>query len=495
MPASRRHHRAIAVLAHCLGALAALPALAPQPGAPPPTTPPAPAQSPATTPTRAAVAPTPAGVTPTPAAVAPVLGAGHALPVAAATVGPSVTSTTMPSAPPAVPTPDRAPLRASTPTVTVAVTSAGTPAPGYRIQVRNAGDRAVDTTVRQELPAGASLSNVTGGGRSSHAAGRPDEVTWQLKLPPKGTTTLQTTLHTDNPNRPLAAPACAYRDDGRRPYDCSTAIWSNVAQTADEPAGGGWLRLPILLGVLALLLVLGGFGLWWWQRRRRTRAYAAASAGPPTDPQRPASVGGAPEYAALGRRSGAPGTVYPKPGAPRAPQRRRTPPVWLLVGAAVLVLVGVVGVAGWTGTRQVTAMNAGQQPTSGAWVGRGVSGPVGVPLRETAFEFTVYRVDCGAADTDGRRCDATVGVRNVTPDQQAWHGQLQRAYLPAGRWVGVDESATRAMNQGRDVFADPVAAGTRLVLPLVFTVADGETPEQLELRSGVFSAGVRVDVP
>jgi hypothetical protein len=40
-----------------------------------------------------------------------------------------------------------------------------------------------------------------------------------------------------------------------------------------------------------------------------------------------------------------------------------------------------------------------------------------------------------------------------------------------------------------------MAAGSRTVLPLVFTVDGAEAPRHLELRSGVFSAGVRVDVP
>lgn len=126
--------------------------------------------------------------------------------------------------------------------------------------------------------------------------------------------------------------------------------------------------------------------------------------------------------------------------------------------------------------------------------GPGVNGAVGEPLRESAFEFTVYRVACepGAA---ARQCEATVGVRNLTPEQQSWHGRLQRAYLPDGNFVSTDEQATRAANQGRDVFAQPMAAGSRTVLPLVFTVAGKAPPEQLELRSGVFSAGVRVDVP
>ena len=98
------------------------------------------------------------------------------------------------------------------------------------------------------------------------------------------------------------------------------------------------------------------------------------------------------------------------------------------MGAAVVVLAGVVGTAGWTATRQVAAIDTQKQPTSGAWMGSGVTGPVGVPLRESAFEFTVYRMSCGAPGTaaktdgggaapaNGRRCEATVGCAQRHPE-------------------------------------------------------------------------------
>ncbi|MEV1146649.1 hypothetical protein AB0I76_23755, partial [Micromonospora sp. NPDC049799] len=182
------------------------------------------------------------------------------------------------------------------------------------------------------------------------------------------------------------------------------------------------------------------------------------------------------------------------PATPDVTQRRRRPSTWLLVPAVVLVLTGTAGTAAWTATRRVAAIDTDSQPTAGAWVGQGVAGTVGEPLRESAFEFTVYRVACQPGRS-ARRCEATVGVRNVSPERQTWHGRLQRAYLPDGNFVSTDEQATRTANQGRDVFAEPMAAGSRMVLPLVFTVHGEKRPQQLELRSGVFSAGVRVDVP
>ena len=422
MPASRRHHRALAVFVHCLGLLAAVPAL--------PT-----------------VAPHAAAAQPT--AAAPTAAPGR------------------PSAPPALPTPSRVAVPPPKPPVTVAVAPESTPAPRYRIQVRNDGSAPVSTTVRQELPPGSSATAITDGGLATRTAGST-EVTWRLRLPARSTTTLGTTLATAAPDRPLTAPACAFDIAGSRPYDCATATWNAApapAKRAEETPV--WRRPTALLAGLGGVAVVAVGGIWLVRRRRRPTAAALA---------------------------GGPGTVYPRPAAPDVTQRRRRPSTWLLVPAAVLVLTGTAGTAAWTATRRVAAIDTDSQPTAGAWVGRGVAGTVGEPLRESAFEFTVYRVACQPGRS-ARRCEATVGVRNVSPERQTWHGRLQRAYLPDGNFVSTDEQATRFANQGRDVFAEPMAAGSRMVLPLVFTVHGEKPPQQLELRSGVFSAGVRVDVP
>ncbi|RBQ12519.1 hypothetical protein DQE82_01715 [Micromonospora sp. LHW51205] len=472
MPASRRHHRALAVFVNCLGVIAAVPAL-----------------SPATP--RAAE--TPARPAPPPAAV-PV-----ALPGAGATPIP----TGVPAVPPAVPTTGPAPVRPSMPPVSVAVGAAGTPAPGYRIEVRNAGTAPVDTMVRQELPSGSRATTVTGGGRTTRPAGSSaGEVTWRLRLPAKSTTTLHTALSVPGPGRSVTAPTCVYGTDGTRPYDCATATWvgAATAPAAQVTAAPAWRRPPVLLAAFTALLVVTAGVLWWalWRRRRRT----AATAGTGLSGGGAMSTGpGAPGSGVPGQGSPAErGTVYPRTAVPAPASRRRRPPVWLVVGVAAAVLAGVVGAAAWSATQRVAAMDTTKQPTSGAWVGSSVTGALGQPLRETAFEFTVYRVSCGAdvlpaAPGGGRPCLATVGVRNVTNEDQTWHGQLQRAYLPSGNWVAADEDATRVANLGRDVFSQPVAAGRRVLLPLVFTMRGDEPPKRLELRSGVFSAGVRVDVP
>ncbi|MEU5550756.1 hypothetical protein ABZ738_13385 [Micromonospora sp. NPDC047793] len=427
MPASTRHHRKLAAIVHCVGLLTALPVL-------------------------------PAATAPD----APAPGRPHA---AAATPEP-----TMPSAPPAVPTPTRVAPPAAKPEISVAVRPQNTAAPGYRIEVRNRGDAPVSTTVRQELPQGATATTISGGGREV----RPDgsaatEVTWRLSLPPRSARTLDTTLAAASTQAPLTTPACAFGTDDQQPYDCASATWTSPDAPAAGAAESGWRhQAPALLAGAVAVLVIGLIGFVTW--RRRTRPVAAA-------------------LASEGR-----GTVYPRPAAPRPPARRRTPPVWLVVPVAATVLLVTIGVAAWTATRRVAAIDTDSQPTSGAWKGTGISGGLGVPLREDSFEFTVYRMACEPGG-GARKCQATVGVRNVTPEHQSWHGKLQRAYLADGNWVTTDEQATRRANRGRDVFAEPVAAGSRTVLPLVFTVDGAQAPRHLELRSGVFSAGVRVDVP
>ncbi|MEU4471200.1 hypothetical protein [Micromonospora sp. NPDC023888] len=486
MPASTRHHRALAVFVHCLGILAAVPALptaAPEASAAP--------RPPAATARPPDATPPPGGVTRPSAVPTGVPTAAPAEPThpPVAVVARMSAEPTPPSAPPAVAPPSRAPASAPPQQVTVAVAPESSPAPRYRIQVRNVGNAPVDTTVRQELPPGSSPTAISAGGRSTRAGGSTTEVTWRLRLPAHSSTTLGTALAATPPGQPLTAPACAFTSDGTRPYDCATATWKAAAAPAAEVTEAPpWRRYPVLLAGLAVLLLISAALVWVWRRRRAGRVTAAA-------------------LSRRGGPDGGRGTIYPRPAAPSATRRRRTPPVWLLVGAAVAVLAGIVGTAGWTATRQVSAIDTQKQPTSGAWMGTGVTGPVGVPLRESAFEFTVYRMSCGAPGTagkadgggaapaNGRRCQATVGVRNVTGDHQPWHGQLQRAYLPGGRWVSTDEPATRAANLGRDIFADPMAAGSRMVLPLVFTVDGRDPPQQLELRSGVFSAGVRVHMP
>lgn len=364
--------------------------------------------------------------------------------------------------------------------VTVAVTAAGTGLPTYRIEVRNSGNSAVDTNVRQVLPRGAAPTGISGGGQLA-ASGGPDrgsEVTWRLQVPARGAAAVSTTLVPPATGAPVAAPACAFAAGGDTPYDCATATWDAASGgAAAGPAPPWWRRPAVLGGGLAALLVLLGAGWVSWRLwHRRTGLRRAAS-------RQRAGVAAYDPHAMRG-------TLYPRPAAPRVVARRK-PPVWLVVGVAAAILAGVGAAVAWTATARVSAIQTDRQPTSGAWVGKGAVGPVGAALRDSAFEFTVYRVSCPPA---AKRCQATVGLRNVTQQEQQSYGSLQRAYLPDGNWVITDEAATRTANGDRDPFEAPVPAGGRLLLPLVFTMSGPEPPTQLELRGAVFSAGVRVSL-
>lgn len=467
MPDTTRHRMPVAALVGCLALVgaSAVPAAAREP-APPPAQPwQQPAQPP---PWQPAPAPQPGQPgQPGPAATAPDPGGTSATATGSPTGSPS---------PPTRPTPVR---NAVPPPVTVAVSAAGQGAPDYRIQVRNAGRTPVFATVRQTLPPGASPTSISDGGQATTGGTEPDEITWLVLVPGSGSTTLRSVTSPAPPGRSVTAPACVFGPDGTTPYDCATATWKSALPATTAKPAPLWRRPPVALGGLVAVLLLAVAGGLLWRRRRRRRSLAY--------PQ-PGSGGADPAAVARAQR----GTVYPRPATPTI--RRRRPPVWLAVSGALLALGGLVGAAGWTATVKVNAANASRQPTGGAWIGRTTVGTVGTGLREDAFEFTVYRMTCQPTPT-ARRCQTTVGVRNMTPHSQTWYSQQQRAYLPDGNWVSVDDSATRAANQGRDVFAAPVPAQGRLLLPLVFTIANGKTPKQLELRSGVFSAGVRVDLP
>ncbi|MFK3980169.1 hypothetical protein ACI2K4_07260 [Micromonospora sp. NPDC050397] len=215
----------------------------------------------------------------------------------------------------------------------------------------------------------------------------------------------------------------------------------------------------------------------------------------PPGPEMPDGVPGT--YLAAGTP-----TAPPRAAVPGRVRRRSGPPIWAVVSIAVVIVALVVAAATWTATARVSAIDTGKrQPTNGAWVGRSTSGAIGATMRDATFEFTVYRVNCGAAVQQpagprpaGQRCLATIAARNVSKQPQLWYGASQRAYAPSGNWVTTDEPATRAVNGGRDIFAEPVPPSERLLFPIVFTMNGPNPPTRIELRGAVFSAGVSVAV-
>ena len=140
----------------------------------------------------------------------------------------------------------------------MAVAPESSPAPRYRIQVRNSGQRAGGHH-RASGTAARLVADRDQRRRPGHpaAGGSATEVTWRLRLPAHSTTTLGTALAATAPGQPLTAPACAFTSDGSRPYDCATATWKAAAAPAAEVTEAPpWRRYPVLLAGLAVLLLV-----------------------------------------------------------------------------------------------------------------------------------------------------------------------------------------------------------------------------------------------
>jgi hypothetical protein len=371
--------------------------------------------------------------------------------------------------------------------VSVEVASGGK-TPLYRIEVRNESNTEVTTTVRLGLPRNAVIQSISNGGQARPAEPTGTEVAWRLRLPAHGAATLRTLLKSA-PHTPLSAPACAFVEDGPMAYDCETAVWGLSA--ASKP---WWQRTAEIIWWVGALLVAAAVGVWWlWRRRRRrgrrgpARVLAAAS-------EPPARLKARPKPPATGPSTGKPGASAGNPGASATAERAaRRPATWKVVSSAAFLFFGTVTALGWISGSQMMALAPSAESTSGAWVGTARTGRIGTPIRDAAFEFTVYRLACEPDAEPGRqRCVANIGLHNVSDASQRWYAGMQRAYLPSGTWITADEAATRAANGNQDIFAYPIPAGGRLLAPLVFTLPVGATPTKIELRSAVFSAGVAI---
>lgn len=375
------------------------------------------------------------------------------------------------------PPPDahRAAMRAG---VSVEVVSEGQN-PVYRIEVRNGTDAEVTTTVRQSLPHDVAIRSVSKGGRSV-LTGSGTEIAWQLRLPARAEATLQTALESA-PHVPLAGPACAFIGEGDMAYDCATAVWG----VPDAPPW--WHRPQVIIGAVALLVALATVGAWWWWRGRRPRrvAHAAFRRRQPSQSQTGPRAQTKPRSHAAARPRSEVAATARRP-APRRPRN------WKVVGSAAFLLFGTVSALLWIGGHQAMSLAPSAQSTTGAWMGTAVTGRLGTPVRDAAFQFTVYRLVCSPDGTDSQRCVANVGLQNVSDTSQPWYAGMQRAYLSSGTWVTGDDAATRAANGNQDIFAHPIPAGGRLLAPLVFTIPGDTTLERIELRSAVFSAGVSI---
>jgi hypothetical protein len=323
--------------------------------------------------------------------------------------------------------------------VTVAMSSSGQDAAVYRVEVRNGAPDAANLVVRQSIPRGVAVTATT-----PAATVTATEITWPVPLA-AGQSQALTATFGSAPDGRLSTGACAYGSVDGAPAGCAVAAWEGTGAAGPAPWWRHWfvpLALAfVALGVLAVVL------------RRR--------AGPA-----PARAGPAPA------------------GARRV--RRRGPPLWtVLVLAVALLIAGGAAVAA-TAVPRLAAITGTAGPSPPGWVGPAPAGAVGEELRENAFAFTAYRVVC-----DGNRCAADVGATNPSSAPELWYPAMQRITHPGG-FVPVDEPATLSEN-GRDVFAGPLSPGERRFARLWFVLPPDVPAEILELRSGAFANGVRVD--
>jgi hypothetical protein len=326
------------------------------------------------------------------------------------------------------------------PSVGLEVTSSGQMAAVYRVEVRNDTSAATDVVVRQNIPRGTNVSANTPGGTQD--AG---EVWWRLHLESRESREVSTAF-TPPPNGQTYGAACAYVDPSATAVDCAAARWTSPSPIATSAP---WWRRWQVLAAAGLLLVLATAVL--VSRRRRA--------------------------------------------APAAASHRRGPPTWTVVALSAVVLLGLgVGAAAVAAPR-LTALAGGGPSGRDGWIGAAPQGLVGQSLRENALAFTTYRIVCTPPNdaAAAHQCTTVVGVTNPGGAAERWYPAMQRLETADGGWVPVDEAATVTAN-GADLFGDPLPPGGTVLAQLVFNLPPGSAATRLELRSGAFSEGARVQI-
>ncbi|WP_020521547.1 hypothetical protein [Catelliglobosispora koreensis] len=162
-----------------------------------------------------------------------------------------------------------------------------------------------------------------------------------------------------------------------------------------------------------------------------------------------------------------------------------------VVAAAVALVVVSAGILGYVAKRTKSAVSTATGANSVLTTRGQESLQIGLPAMAGRAEFTVYQWFC--QNTETRRCQAIVSIRNTASSMQPWHRRMQRLHETPQKWVEPDHDATVAANGGSDIFAAPLAAGERRLGTLVFTLPDQEPLSWLELRDGAYPRGVSMN--
>ncbi|HLL68547.1 MAG TPA: DUF4352 domain-containing protein [Micromonosporaceae bacterium] len=225
----------------------------------------------------------------------------------------------------------------------------------------------------------------------------------------------------------------------------------------------------------------------------------------------------------------APGTTPPgASGYPLAPPKKRKVWLWVVLGiiAVLLLCCGALGIllavranepqTGATAPSAPASVPASDSASGAAPVvppaaeapaaepsDRIAKVPLGTPVRDGKFEFTVEKAACGqskvgtdflGATAQGQFCLVTLSVKNIGTKPQSFSDGAQKAYGRTGEEFGTDSSASLYANTDQQVWLKEINPGNTLRGVIVFDIPKDATIAELELHDSMFSGGAKVTV-
>lgn len=259
------------------------------------------------------------------------------------------------------------------------------------------------------------------------------------------------------------------------------------------------------------------------------------SSQPPSHQGRPTPQGGSSPMSGQPRYGAQPpydqqqgqwgGQNYPHHGNPHQQWSSPQPPPKknfflrhkILTGLLALVLIVIVGSAVSQGGKGSSSADGDSSGASGGGTGA-ASGhasqsdgkkdkkdalpPIGTPVRDGKFEFTVTRVERNVPSVgdqylnqkaQGAYTLVYVSVKNVSTETQAMSADSQKAYDTHGVGYSADSTASLYM-EGNDMFFKDVNPGNTLKGVLVFDAAKGTKLTKVRLHDSMFSNGVEASL-
>jgi uncharacterized protein DUF4352 len=188
---------------------------------------------------------------------------------------------------------------------------------------------------------------------------------------------------------------------------------------------------------------------------------------------------------------------------PPPPRKRSLVWLWILLGAAGLVIV-------CCGIGAVALFNGGDPDTGGQ--GGSGDGPtpqettatIGQPVRDGNFEFTVREVQCGVEQVgedylieraQGQFCLVTMSVKNSGDEPQTLFDRDQKGFGTNGLEYAANSAAGIAANDtDSQVWVTEINPGNELTGAVVYDLPDGVELAEVEVHDSALSGGVTVDL-